>query len=137
MFTACSATRVALCLVLLGLPVLAPAAARTGDVTAERAQALIQARGGTAGFAVLDVRTPVEFAQGHLPGALNLDIASPDFPDRVAKLDRGKTYLVYCRTGNRSAHAVRIMRQLGFKSILHMSEGIVGWQRKQFALTRP
>jgi rhodanese-related sulfurtransferase len=124
-------------LLLLGLPALASAGAKATDVTVEQAHDLLKARAGKADFVVLDVRTPEEFAQGHLQGAANLNIASPDFVGRLEKLDRTKSYLVYCRTGNRSAHAVRAMQQLGFATIHHMSAGIVGWQQKKFPLIRP
>ena len=49
--------------------------------------------------AILDVRTPQEFAQGHLAGAMNIDSSAPDFEQKLAALDRDKTYLVYCRVG--------------------------------------
>ena len=64
---------------------------------------------------VLDVRTPAEFAAGHLAGAVNVDLLAPDFPGRVRALGLpadGPVYL-YCRSGNRSGQAARILRQLG------------------------
>jgi phage shock protein E len=67
----------------------------------------------TAARTPVDVRTPDEYASGHVPGALNLDVQAPDFRTRAAQLDRSKRYLVYCRSGNRSAQAVAAMRELG------------------------
>lgn len=104
--------------------------ARFTDVTVAQARQLIQERGGKADFVVLDVRTLEEFASGRLPGAANVDIQVPRFQNRLAALDRGKTYLVYCRTGNRSTRAVRVMKSLGFQSVYHMTEGILRWERK-------
>ena len=62
---------------------------------------------------IIDVRTPEEFAAGHVGDAVNLDAQSPDFAARIADLDPGAEYLVYCRTGNRSAAATTEMRATG------------------------
>ncbi len=120
----------------VGMQGLPAAGAAITDVTVEKARELIQERSGKADFVVLDVRTPGEFAGGRLPGAVNLDIQASDFETRLATLDRGKSYLVYCRTGNRSARAIQVMQRLGFRSVYHMSEGIVGWERKGFPVSR-
>ncbi len=71
----------------------------------------------TAGAVVIDVRTSQEFAQGHLEGALNLDLQSGSFEAAVAKLPSDGSYLVYCRSGNRSGQAARIMTDLGFTTV--------------------
>jgi rhodanese-related sulfurtransferase len=123
--------------VLLGATAPLMAGTRTTEVTVSQARDLIQKSAGDAQFVILDVRTPEEFAQGHLSGAVNVNLMAPDFERRLGALDRGKTYLVYCRTGNRSAKAIQIMGRLGFRSVYHMSEGIVGWQKKGFPLSRP
>lgn len=64
---------------------------------------------------VLDVRTPKEYAAGHLAGAVNVDVMNPDFPSRIAEMglpDEGPVYL-YCRSGNRSGQATKVLRQMG------------------------
>jgi rhodanese-related sulfurtransferase len=76
---------------------------------------------------VLDVRTPQEFAAGHLKGALNIDIYQDNFYSRIDKLDKKATYLVYCRTSNRSTAAVGYMQQNGFKNLYQMMDGFPGW----------
>jgi len=118
-------------LVLVFLVVVIGAAAAWGDVARDvgpkEAQALIRENAGKRDFVVLDVRTPGEFAQGHLEGAVLVDYRSPGFREEVAGLDKTKTYLVYCRTGNRSASALGIMRELGFRSHYHLERGIVRW----------
>jgi rhodanese-related sulfurtransferase len=76
---------------------------------------------------LLDVRTPEEFAQGHLKGAKNIDIRQPDFYSRVDKLDKNQTYLVYCRTNHRSGVAVEYMSQHGFQKLYQMMDGFPGW----------
>ena len=58
---------------------------------------------------IVDVRTPAEYATGHLDGAVNIDFQSPSFDDAVADLDSDADYVVYCQSGNRSAQAVSVM----------------------------
>ena len=63
---------------------------------------------------IIDVRTPAEFASGHLEGALNIDVQSPDFAAQIMELDPSGEYFVYCRSGNRSGQAIAQMTQMGF-----------------------
>lgn len=70
--------------------------------------------------AVLDVRTPEEYREGYLPGAQNIDFRASDFKEKVAQLDRDKTYYLYCRTGNRSGQGAAIMRELGFQNLYNI-----------------
>ncbi|MGV3588319.1 MAG: rhodanese-like domain-containing protein [Adhaeribacter sp.] len=72
---------------------------------------------------LLDVRTPQEYAGGHLKNAYNLNYNAPDFADKLAKLDKTKPYLVYCAVGGRSGKAAKLMQQMGFKQIINVSEG--------------
>lgn len=76
---------------------------------------------------VLDVRTAEEFAAGHLPDAVLIDVQEPDFAARIAELDPGATYAVYCRSGNRSAVAVQMMQAAGFDDVVHLDGGIGAW----------
>lgn len=76
---------------------------------------------------ILDVRTPAEFAAGHLPGAINIDVESGDFADRVSGLDENEPTLVYCQTGNRSGVATDQMADLGFVELSELSGGIEAW----------
>lgn len=78
---------------------------------------------------VLDVRTPQEKAEGSVPGAQQIDFFSPNFESQVAKLDKSKTYLVYCRSGNRSKKACTAMDRLGFEKLYNLSGGIMAWNR--------
>ena len=66
---------------------------------------------------IIDVRTPAEFAGGHLDGAVNIDIQSPDFAGQIAGLDRNGSYVVYCRSGNRSGMAMAQMLDMGFTDV--------------------
>lgn len=75
---------------------------------------------------LLDVRTPEEFAAGHIEGAINIDIFNPDFRDRIDVLDKNKEYYVYCRSGNRSGQACMLMAEMGYKSN-NLMGGIGAW----------
>jgi rhodanese-related sulfurtransferase len=77
---------------------------------------------------ILDVRTPMEAAMGSIPGSLLIDMFSPDFIQKLQALDHDKTYLVYCRSGNRSAQTCSIMAQMGFKDLYNLASGMIGWQ---------
>ncbi len=79
-------------------------------------------------LAVLDVRTPEEFAAGHIAGATNLDYKSEDFAAQVAALPKDKDYVVYCRTGHRSSLAQEAMRTMGFRHVANMARGITAWR---------
>jgi rhodanese-related sulfurtransferase len=76
---------------------------------------------------IVDVRTPEEFKSGHLADAVNIDYRSPDFKSNVDKLDRNKEYLIYCRSGARSAGATQMMLDLGFTRLHNLTGGITGW----------
>ena len=72
---------------------------------------------------LLDVRTPAEYATGHIAGAINIDYNSPDFKSNIDRLDRSAVYIVYCKSGNRSAKASQIMAENGFEHILNVTGG--------------
>lgn len=82
-----------------------------------------------ANIAILDVRTAKEFADGHVAGAVNIDVNQTDFAQKIDELDRSKTYIVYCRLGRRSRKAVGIMAAKGFKNLYNVSDGFVGWNK--------
>lgn len=80
------------------------------------------------GTTILDVRTPAEFAQGHLEGAVNMDVESPDFTTQAASLDPQGTYAIYCHSGNRSKAAMNYLANNGFTSMFDLSGGIAAWE---------
>jgi phage shock protein E len=80
-----------------------------------------------ADLVVLDVRTPEEFAEGHLDGAVLVDFYDADFAEQLAALDPDVPYLMYCRSGNRSGQALGVMEQLGFSSVADVGGGILAW----------
>ncbi|HEX2705394.1 MAG TPA: rhodanese-like domain-containing protein [Candidatus Lustribacter sp.] len=81
------------------------------------------------GTTIVDVRTPAEYAEGHLPGAVNLDVSSPDFAAQLATLDPSAPYAVYCHSGNRSGVAVTAMVEQGFTDAYHLQGGLGAWQQ--------
>jgi len=78
---------------------------------------------------VLDVRTSPEFAAGHIPGATNLDVNSADFEQKVAGLDKSKSYLVHCGAGVRSARACDKMSKLDFSKLYNLEGGFKAWEK--------
>jgi len=78
-------------------------------------------------WVVLDVRTAEEFNQGHIKGAINIDIRQPNALENIDKLDHNAKYIVHCRTNHRSKIAVDHMRQNGFKTVYQMMDGMDGW----------
>jgi len=68
--------------------------------------------------AVIDVRTPEEFATGHLDGALHFDIQGAEFDSQLGTLDKAADYVIYCRSGNRAGQAISYMQENGFTGTL-------------------
>ena len=81
---------------------------------------------------ILDVRTLQEYGSSHLKGSINLDLKSPSFRDQIARLDRDKAYLLYCRTGHRSARVLLLMMYLGFGERYNLTKGIEQWKREGY-----
>ena len=76
---------------------------------------------------LLDVRTPEEFAEGHLENAINIDFYKDDFAEELNKLDKSKPYAIYCRSGHRSGITCKKMEEIGFKSTVNLDGGILQW----------
>ena len=74
--------------------------------------------------AVIDVRTPEEFATGHLDGALNYDWEGPEFENQAAALDPTANYVIYCRSGNRAGQAIQYLKDQGFTGTLTNGGGV-------------
>lgn len=76
---------------------------------------------------ILDVRTPEEFTEARIDGAVMIDFYDDDFEAQLAELDPDATYLLYCRSGNRSGQTTEIMRTLGFTDVADVDGGILAW----------
>lgn len=81
---------------------------------------------------ILDVRTPEEFAEGHLDGAVMIDFYREDFAAELAELDPNVPYLLYCRSGNRSGQTAAMMKDLGFADVADIDGGILSWTQAEF-----
>ena len=76
---------------------------------------------------VLDVRTPGEVGEGKIDSALELDFRSDNFASELGKLDKEKTYLVYCRSGGRSGKTCDLMKKSGFREFYNLDGGYSAW----------
>jgi rhodanese-related sulfurtransferase len=79
-----------------------------------------------AGTVVVDVRTPGEYAAGHVDGAVNIDVESANFAAQISTLPKDTTYAVYCRSGRRSTLATDQMADAGFTSLVNLQGGGIG-----------
>lgn len=86
---------------------------------------------------LLDLRTPDELKEeGIIRGATHLDYFQRDFEDRVSKLDKSKTYFVYCAGGGRSGETLELMKKAGFKEVYDLKGGVTAWKRAGLPLER-
>ena len=97
------------------------------DLSPAEAKALIDSN---PDIVIIDVSP--HYDEGHLPGAVHYYIGDGSLDAAIPTLDPSKTYLVYCRSGNRSSGAVRMMEELGFEKVYNMLGGIVDWQDAGF-----
>ena len=111
------------------------AAAQAAGITRVGPQAFAEVL-ARPGVEIIDVRTPEEFAEGHIDGAVNIPVQSADFTERISQLDPAVTYAVYCRSGNRSRPAVAAMRDAGITEIVELESGTKGWISQGQALVR-
>lgn len=86
---------------------------------------------------LIDVRTPAEYSEGHIDGAVLIDLSSATFLDDIQGLPRDGAYAVYCRSGNRSATATAAMRELGFTNIVELGGGILEWSASGYPVVIP
>jgi len=105
------------------------------NITPQEASTLIQNNQNNPDFVIIDVRTSEELADGHIENAINIDYYSETFRDELNNLDKSKTYLIYCRSGNRSAKALNRMAELNFREVYNILEGIVRWKAEGLPTT--
>ena len=94
------------------------------DVKVAEFEKLAKAGKGT----ILDVRTPKEYAVGHVNGSVNINYFDKDFKDQVGKLESTKPVYVYCHSGGRSSKAMNIMKSQGFTTIYNLTGGYAAWK---------
>ena len=106
-------------------------------LTAQEAQALIEQNKGDDKFAILDLRSPDEYRQGHIEGARSVNYYATNFQRMVSLLDRDATILLYCQKGRQSTLALRAMTKLGFSRMYILDGGIAEWVRAGLPRTGP
>lgn len=77
---------------------------------------------------LIDIRTPQEYAAGHLDNAINFDFYEPTFVQQLDQLDRNEPIAIYCRSGSRSSVTLQIMKEMGFTNVTELQGGILAWQ---------
>lgn len=85
---------------------------------------------------IIDVRTPGEFRKGHLAGAEVIDFYAPGFTNKIKQLDKSHTYLLYCRSANRSGKTLNLMGRMGFDSVYNMKGGIKAWNKANYPIVK-
>ena len=100
------------------------------DLSKQTHYSFIQSNRENPDFIILDVRTPDEWKSEHIENAINIDLFSRAFREELEQLDKSRTYLVYCLTGNRSGKALRIMKDMDFKNVYKISGGFLKWKKE-------
>ncbi|HEX7404730.1 MAG TPA: rhodanese-like domain-containing protein [Candidatus Nanopelagicaceae bacterium] len=112
--------------VAVGLSVLSGCSSNSSAITNMTSKEF-SAKSLEAGVVTVDVRTRDEFNQGHISGAINIDVEADTFKNEVLKLDKSRTYAVYCQSGRRSGIATAQMQKLGFSHLFNLQNGISDW----------
>jgi rhodanese-related sulfurtransferase len=103
------------------------------NITVHQADSLIKARAGDKNFVILDIRTEMEYKKGHLANSFMINYLSwKEGKKKLWMLDRDKAYLVYCKTGVRSAAALKKMKKRKFREVYNMLGGIEDWMEEGY-----
>lgn len=104
------------------------------NLSSERFKAITE--GDKTGGVIVDLRTPDEVAKGYIKGAVFVDYLSKEWEKEVAKLDKNKTYYIYCAAGGRSADAAEYMEKHGFKKVYNLEKGFSDWKGKGYPIEK-
>ena len=110
------------------------APARTLNLAPDIDVATAESLRGQPDVVMLDVRTPEEYAQGHIPGVVPIPL--DQVPSRLAEIPKDKTVIVTCRSGNRSNQAAQLLRQRGYDKVHNMLGGIVEWEKAGYPVEK-
>jgi rhodanese-related sulfurtransferase len=102
------------------------------NITCQQAFDLIKKSGNDTNFVVIDFRPEKMYDEGHIKNSIFFDVFSENFENWLSKLSRNKVYLLYCNVGHISEIALNKMKQMGFKNLYHLYEGIQEWKRQGF-----
>ena len=98
-------------------------------ISAQEFKKVLEKNKNNSNFVLIDVRTKQEYEAGHIDGAKNLDFyKGAEFVQALSKLDKNKTYAIYCRSGHRSGQTLDIMKNMGFKKVYNLDGGINAWK---------
>jgi len=100
-------------------------------ISIKESRKMIKDRIDDKNFVLLDIRTPKEFNEFHIDKAINIDYYNRNFKNELEKLDKSRDYLIYCRSAHRSKAGLKIMKELGFKSVVDMDGGITKWLKNR------
>ncbi|WP_134088827.1 thioredoxin domain-containing protein [Olivibacter sp. XZL3] len=123
-----------LCLCVLSLEGCGVTAQDEGPLTAKQYQQKMKDNSSET-IQLIDVRTPEEFAEGHIEHAHNINIKDSDFKGKLDHFDKTKPVFVYCLSGGRSATAVASLKELGFEEVYDLKGGIMAWKNKDLPVT--
>jgi rhodanese-related sulfurtransferase len=102
------------------------------NVSAVEFKSLIEKQKGV----LIDLRTPDEIKKGKIKGATEIDFLAVDFNKEADKLDKSKTYYLYCAGGGRSADAAEILISKGFKQVVNLEKGFADWKKQNFEIEK-
>ncbi len=85
---------------------------------------------------LIDVRTPGEFASGHIENSINIDYKSDNFKDLISELDKNQEVYVYCKVGGRSGRSAKILEDMGFEKIYDLDGGINAWEKEGLKMVK-
>ncbi|WP_298264825.1 rhodanese-like domain-containing protein [uncultured Lutibacter sp.] len=85
---------------------------------------------------IIDIRTPNEFLEGHIDGAVNINYFDKNFLDEISKLDKTKPIFMYCRSGNRTSSASKKISKLGFEQVYDLQGGILNWAKTNHEIVK-
>ncbi|MBI5158207.1 MAG: rhodanese-like domain-containing protein [Acidimicrobiia bacterium] len=127
--------RVPVAMILVAMGMVA-CSSPTAVIVSIEAAAAADLLGEDPDAVVLDIRTPQEYAESRIAGSMNIDFYADDFSTRLDALDRDVTYVIYCRSGNRTTAALDVFRDLGFTSVYAVEGGIQAWEATGLAVER-
>lgn len=86
---------------------------------------------------ILDIRTPEETAQGYIEGAVFVDFLAGNFEEEISKMNKKRTYYVYCRSAKRTISATEKMMEMGFEKVYMLEGGLNNWIEQGMPVTKP
>ncbi len=123
------------CIIFLSLSIVSCNGQNAKNIKNLEPKAFSETLKTTTNAQIIDVRTPQEFAAGHLENAQNIDWLGDNFDANAQKLDKTKPIFIYCKTNNRSSQAAEKLEELGFKNIYNMKGGLLKWDAE--GLSKP